>query len=846
LAPVDPGSVTHKNVIGAPEALPDAYAKRFPSFENPAKLNTGSGASSSAFALPDGGGFGASELVGRGFGGSAVLWLALALALPLALPLAFGDAPGADLSAHAEIARAPANAAAKQDLDRIGYLAVAGALPRAAVDRIVLGPARPALESPAPLDAVREPCSDQRARMTPRSPKNSRPRGRFARSSLALALVAFAACVVDPGSDPPSTTSGGGAGGPPGTCEPKATEPCYTGPPGTEGVSLCKAGKRTCNTLGTAWSACLSEATPRDENCDTPIDDDCDGTVNEPVPSCCLPGTPVGCYTGPPETKWVGVCKAGTKVCNAEGTGYGPCEGEVLPTAESCETPEDDDCNGQVGGSSSCCEAGEVQPCYDGPAGTEGEGICQGGVRVCDDMGLGFGPCEGAVLPEVEDCSTLSADESCDGVPTCTGPHVFSKRFGNKNQTVVAAVDKNGSIFLAGSFDETMDIGGGVLTSAGSSDVYIARLNPSGGHAWSKRYGNASSQAATGIAVDEEGNLLVTGSFQGTIDFGGKVLTSAGSDDIFVAKLSASGGHLWSYSFGGVGSQGGLRVGVDSFEYVYLAGRFAGTLNLSEGPVTSQGLDDVFLAGLDPFGNLLWGKGLGDVGYDYVNGMAVEPVAGDVVVTGRFSAKIDFGDGALTSAGSDDVFLARLDYFGGPLWSKRFGDAQAQSGSGVALDPGGDLFFAGDFSGAVDFGDGPLASAGGMDIFVAKLTASGSPIWGKRFGDGLEQRVTSISSDATGNVVLTGYFQGDLDFGNGKLSSAGGKDIFIAKLSPSGDPLWSRRAGDASLEQTGSSVAVDNAGNVIGTGRFEGTMDFGGGPLVCQGTSNGFVVKLGP
>jgi hypothetical protein len=106
--------------------------------------------------------------------------------------------------------------------------------------------------------------------------------------------------------------------------------------------------------------------------------------------------------------------------------------------------------------------------------------------------------------------------------------------------------------------------------------------------------------------------------------------------------------------------------------------------------------------------------------------------------------------------------------------------------------------------------------------------------------------VTSVASDLTGNVLVTGYFQGQLDFGNGPLVSEGGKDIFIAKLSPSGEALWSQSGGDFTLEQTGSSIATDEAGNVVAAGRFEGTIDLGGGPLVCQGTSNAFAVKLGP
>src|SRR5262245_60777016 len=204
----------------------------------------------------------------------------------------------------------------------------------------------------------------------------------------ALACTLFSACGEDGGEATSATGTGGAGGGGGASCEPGAAEVCYSGTPGTEGVGICKTGTRTCNDQGTAFGPCLDDVTPREENCDSPDDDDCDGTVNEEIPGCCVPGVPVGCYSGPPVTKWVGICKAGTKVCNAQGTGFGPCEGEVLPGLETCETPEDDDCDGLVNEDvSACCEPGETAPCYSGPPGTEGQGICMGGIKTCDPMG---------------------------------------------------------------------------------------------------------------------------------------------------------------------------------------------------------------------------------------------------------------------------------------------------------------------------------------------------------------------------------------------------------------------------------------------------------------------------
>lgn len=132
-------------------------------------------------------------------------------------------------------------------------------------------------------------------------------------------------------------------------CNPGAVEPCsYGGPPGTEDVGLCQAGASMCNATGTALSGCQGEVLPLTETCTTPFDDDCDGEANEgDGDQCdCDPGETTSCYSGPEDTVGVGICQAGERLCMIGLGKYGPCEGEVLPQPEQCETPADESCDG--------------------------------------------------------------------------------------------------------------------------------------------------------------------------------------------------------------------------------------------------------------------------------------------------------------------------------------------------------------------------------------------------------------------------------------------------------------------------------------------------------------------
>jgi uncharacterized protein (AIM24 family) len=178
------------------------------------------------------------------------------------------------------------------------------------------------------------------------------------------------------------------------------------------------------------------------------------------------------------------------------------------------------------------------------------------------------------------------------------------------------------------------------------------------------------------------------------------------------------------------------------------------------------------------------------------------------------------------------------------IWSQRFGDTEGESGESVAFDSSGNVVLTGGFRGTLNFGGSPLTSAGLDDIFLAKLDGNGTHIWSQGFGDTEWQGGWSVASDPSGNVVITGYFYGTVDFGGDTLTSAGGSDIFLAKFDANGTHLWSQRFGDTNSFQEGYSIAFDSSGNVVLTGTFRGTVDFGGGLLTSAGSDDIFLAKF--
>src|SRR6185369_13104181 len=131
----------------------------------------------------------------------------------------------------------------------------------------------------------------------------------------------------------------------------------------------------------------------------------------------------------------------------------------------------------------------------------------------------------------------------------------------------------------AGTFAGTINLGGANLVSQGGNDVWLAKLDPLGNHLWSKDIGGGSDQSVQGVAVDGGGNVVVVGTMDGSVDFGGGAQPTAGGNDVFVAKYDASGALLWAKRFGDANDQAPAGVALDSASDAFVVGATGGAVD---------------------------------------------------------------------------------------------------------------------------------------------------------------------------------------------------------------------------------------------------------------------------
>jgi hypothetical protein len=457
--------------------------------------------------------------------------------------------------------------------------------------------------------------------------------------------------------------------------------------------------------------------------------------------------------------------------------------------------------------------------------------------------------CVPAVIGLPPTTTTTTTSTTTTSTTTTTVGATFSLQAGDaSNQTAISVkVDGAGNVLAVGAFAGSSDFGAGPLTSAGMDDIFVVKLDPSGAVIWNLQFGDASQQSASDVALDSGGRIVVTGLFQGSVDFGGGPLTSAGSNDVFIAKLDVDGSHLWSGGFGGTTQDNGFAVAVDSSDAVIFTGNFtSSSIDFGGGPLPLVGTSDGFVAKLDSAGTHLWSKSFGGAGSTLTIAGVDTDAANNVVFDGGMTAGIDFGGGVLTSSGSIDIVVVKLSSVGSHVWSKRYGDAATQAPLRLAVDSLGNVIFTGSASGSIDFGGGPLTSAGSSDIVLAKLDSSGTHVWSHIYGDAGTQQATGVTTDASDNVIACGAFGGTVNFGGSPLTSGGGNDIYVVKLNSAGTHVSSQAFGDAGASQQGNGVATDSGGNRYLVGTFNGTVDFGDGPLTTAGGTDLFIAKLAP
>jgi len=440
------------------------------------------------------------------------------------------------------------------------------------------------------------------------------------------------------------------------------------------------------------------------------------------------------------------------------------------------------------GGGSGGCTPGVTMACYSGPAGTKDVGICQAGTMTCRPDGSGFGDCAGEVTPQAETCASTS-DEDCSGHDCAQWAGLFDAT--GSVATIGLAVDQDGNVVLVGQLSGSISLPNGSIDSVGTIDAFVLKLDAEGKPLWGKAFGGVDNLTiGAGVAVDGAGDVVVSGKTMAAISIGGAPV----GPGLFVTKLSKSSGQpTWSRSFTV------NHVDPSQFE-----------------------LDDVLPLAATP--------------------------EGDVVLGGTFTSDIDFGNGVIAGpAGGTGWygFVARLNGSDGSgEWGRALCSGTSRCGvDGVGVDSKGNLLLAAEFNGTFNISptSPALASVGITDAVLAKLAPNGDPFWQRRFGAaGAYVDVKSLSVDVSDGPGIAGSFEGPIDFGTGSVPAPPGATAFVAQYASDKTHVWSRvfdaPAGGVTGRAAGSFVA----------GTFTVPFSFGAGTssISPSGGSDVFIARF--
>lgn len=395
------------------------------------------------------------------------------------------------------------------------------------------------------------------------------------------------------------------------------------------------------------------------------------------------------------------------------------------------------------------------------------------------------------------------------------------------------AVDKNGNVYIAGRGFATW--GEPKSPYMGKGEVFVAKLNNNGVLQWNTFMGSAEFDSGEDIAVDDSGNVYVSGYSDAT--WGTPKNAHQGNNDAFAAKLDTNGILQWHTFMGSADDEAGNAITVDGSGNVYVVGSSGATWGSPVRPYTGNN-DDVFATKLSSTGVRLWHTFLGSGNTDWGEAIAVDS-NGNVYVGGESGDT--WGTTTLINPhqGDLDAFVAKLSNNGVLTWNTFMGSTGADYCQTLTVDASGNVYIGGYCPSS--WGTPKNAHQGGLDAFVAKLNNNGELTWNTFMGSASYDTNGGIAVDKNGNVYVAG--RSDATWGVPKNIHAGPMDAFAAKLNSDGKRIWNTFMGSASHDH-GNSIEVDDKGNIYLGGQSSATW---GTPVNDYANSyDAFAAKFSP
>ncbi|MCC6515674.1 MAG: SBBP repeat-containing protein [Chitinophagales bacterium] len=446
-------------------------------------------------------------------------------------------------------------------------------------------------------------------------------------------------------------------------------------------------------------------------------------------------------------------------------------------------------------------------------------------------------------------------------------------------------MDASGNILSTGYFEYTVDFdpGGGTANLTASNwDIFITKMDAAGNLLWAKKMGGPLSDIGRSITTDASENIYITGRFSDTADFDPgpgtfKMHTEfANSFEGFIVKLNSSGGFVWAKKFrqsdsGFYNTIFPYFIKTDKNGNIYSCGYFGETYDFDPGPdslilsATPNKKYDMYFSKLDSAGNFVWAKRVGGSFYDIPNALTVDDM-GNIYATGYFQDIVDFDPGSavfsMTAPVADgNAFILKLNSAGDFIFAKQLNSTSSSLGSSITTDAKRNIYSIGIFYSNIDMDPGPGTTTfssvnNTYDMYLSKLDSSGNFVFAKQIlkgnGNSWSSDINSMALDSSGNIYVTGVFNGTADFNPGvdsfKLTAVSNRDIFFSKMDSNGNFILANRIGGTDIEYS-TSLIVSPSRDIYISGYFKGTTDFNPGSgtnnLVSSGGSEDiFILKL--
>jgi hypothetical protein len=337
------------------------------------------------------------------------------------------------------------------------------------------------------------------------------------------------------------------------------------------------------------------------------------------------------------------------------------------------------------------------------------------------------------------------------------------------------------------------------------NDGYVCKWDNNGNFIWVKQFTGALNEEVNELKTDEENNVILTGDFYGfagvTVDCDPdpnkefKLVANTDDGAQFITKLDAEGKFVWAKKLDGTGPKYITDIDTDNTNNVYFSGYYNSTMDADPGvgvvTFTASGMgSDMFVLKLDMNGDFVFAKSFGGVSQvDYLSSINVDKQSGEIYVGGSFTGSMSIDNVSVTSKGSNDPFIAKLDALGVCVWAKNWGGVKYDTFNNMDRDDAGNIFTTGMFSGTADMNPAAaeliFTSAGNYDAYINKFDNEGNLVWAKQIGSMGNDWGNSVTAMGDGNVFATGAFtfEASIGFTGERLTSAGGYDVWMFKSS---------------------------------------------------------------